>query len=339
MDVRAPDRCGIASRFCCDDGFNEKGCITIEIPMKKNVFSTTSLLVILLPVQIGEASCQRCKTPDEVRADSKDAPSMTDLFNQIDVEITRLETQVNSMQRKPTLKDEPVYNFDLEGAAATGPENARLTIVVFSEFECHLCRMTAEIGKELRNRYPQDIRLVFMNFPLNKECNSSVPGPLHKSSCQYARAAMAARDQGKFWEMHDYLFDNQRNVTVDSIAEFAAQQGMDAEAIKQAIETNKYAKEIEDQAKQLEPTGSWGIPTVFINGKMVQKARWDRPEFVTPLIDELLAGGKEEKPAVAATVQNPKTLPGARVVLADGTRLEDRLAKISLMPLAVNPPQ
>jgi protein-disulfide isomerase len=313
--------------------------------MGKNVLSTTALLAILLLVQIGEASCRRCKTPDEVRADSGNAPSMTDLFNQIDAEITRLETQANAMHRKPTLKDEPVFNFDLEGAAAIGPANAKLTMVVFSEFECLLCRLTAETGKELRTRYPQDIRLVFMNFPLNKDCNPSVPGPLHKNACQYARAAMAARDQGKFWEMHDYLFDHQRNVTVDSIAEFAAQQGMDAEAIKLAIETSKYDREIEDQARQLEPAGSWGIPIVFINGKMVQKARWDSPEFITPLIDDLLAGGKEEMPAVAAAVQDPKTLPGARVVLADGTRLEDRLAnlkarlaKISLMPLLVNPP-
>src|SRR5438093_1453862 len=88
-----------------------------------------------------------------------------------------------------------------------GPEDAAITIVEFSDFQCpHCAEAFPELRKLLRSR--SDVRLVFRHYPLDSSCNTSLPVPLHPNACLAAIAAECAGDQGRFWEYHDVLFEN-----------------------------------------------------------------------------------------------------------------------------------
>jgi len=277
----------------------------------------------------------------EVRAVSQSGQSLAAVMDDLGQELDRLEEQGKTMSRTAQLDESKVYDFNLAGAASNGPETAKLTMVVFSDFECPFCSRFAAASKQLAAKYPNDLRVVFMNFPLDNKCNSAISREFHKRACLGAEAGMAAAAQGKFWEMHDWLYQNQRTFSPESIAAAAPTLGLDAAAVKDAIDTNKYAVQLQDQARQLLTTPGRGTPTVFINGMMVQNARWDDLNSVSEFIDGLLHPETQEalEPKAAVAVPNPGSLPPAKVVLEDGTLLEDRLnnlkeriSKINLRP-------
>jgi protein-disulfide isomerase len=322
--------------------------------MRKTAYIVTLALVVIglaSGCPPGErADTKKSPAPGEVRAAAAEGTSLADVFKELENEVSRLEQEVEAAKPKPSLRSSQTFDFDLAGAAAKGPDNARLSLVVFSEFECPFCKKFAQSSDHLIEKFPDDLRLVFMNFPLHNECNSALSRSFHKRACIGANAAMAANMQGKFWEMHDWLFANQKTYNVDSIVSFAESKGMDGAAIREAVETNKYKDLFEGQAKQLLPTGSRGTPTAFINGQKVENARWDNLPMITSFIEELLdpekAKGEAPEAVVAPAVSEPGALPEARVVLEDGTllterldNLKERLEKLALRPRRPQPRQ
>ncbi len=266
---------------------------------------------------------------DEIRAVGADGEALAELVDRLEENIKFLEDRMGPGRNKPQVDDSQTYNFDLAGAPFMGPEDARLTLVVFSDFQCPYCKRFAQASHEIVEKMDGDLKLVFMNFQLHNECNDSVSRPMHPQACLAANAAMAANAQGKFWEMHDHIFENSRNLTSEELVSFAQSQGMDGEKIRQAIENNEYKDVLNEQAKQLLPTGSRGTPTAFLNGRKMQ-ARWDDVDSVVEFLKEQLEPGeKVEEPAVKPAVDSPGDLPAARVVLDDGTRLEERLSNLA----------
>lgn len=270
------------------------------------------------------------KAPAEVKAVGANDQSLLDALNGIDNELTRIEQEKGEVSREPGLNRDRVFEFKLEGVPSLGKDDAKLVMVVFSDFECPFCKKFASTAEALVKKYPDSLRLVFMNFPLHNECNDAVSRAYHKNACMAAEAAMAAAEQGKFWEMHDYIFENQRTIKEDDIVAFAKSRGMNAEAIKQAMDTRKYEPLLREQARQLIPTGSRGTPSVFVNGMKAENIRWDDINMASSFIESVLNPPEPETgpEKVAPAVQNPGSLPPARVVLDDGTRLEDRLQNI-----------
>ncbi len=104
-------------------------------------------------------------------------------------------------QEQTSLEDQfknPV-KIDVGSSPVKGPANAKVTIVEYSDFECPFCKRGASTAEQILKAYPNDVKLVFKNMPL----------PFHKNAKPAALAALAAGKQGKFWEMHDKLFENQ----------------------------------------------------------------------------------------------------------------------------------
>src|SRR5262245_31489578 len=93
------------------------------------------------------------------------------------------------------------YKIQVGNAAITGPANAKVTIIEFSDYECPFCSRVEPTLEQIKRTYPKDVRVAFKHSPL----------PFHKSAAPAARAAMAAREQGdeKFWAYHRKLFENQ----------------------------------------------------------------------------------------------------------------------------------
>ena len=167
--------------------------------------------------------------------------------------------------------------MDLSTAPAMGPDKAPIEIVVFSDFQCPYCERFAEPAKELKRHYGERARLVFMQFPL----------PSHNQAHLAAEAALAANAQGKFWQMHDKLFENRRSLGRDMIDKIAADIGLDMEQFQRALDQELYKKVIQKQMETGKAAGVKGTPTMLVNGYRYEGASKSADELAAA-IDKFL---------------------------------------------------
>jgi protein-disulfide isomerase len=162
------------------------------------------------------------------------------------------------------------------GAPSFGPENAKVTIVEFSDFQCPFCTRAASVANEIKQKYGDKVRFVFRQYPL----------PMHGDAHLAAQAALAAHQQGKFWEYHDLLFANQRALTRSSLEDYAKQANLNIDLLKKALDDQSLKAAVDADVKLGEEVNVSGTPTVFINGKRVPNPTEFAP--VAKLIDAAL---------------------------------------------------
>jgi protein-disulfide isomerase len=138
-----------------------------------------------------------------------------------------------------------------------GNVNAGLTLVEFGDYQCPYCGAAYPMVKRLQKALGKDLRFVFRNFPLTQA---------HPYALIAAEAAEAAALQGKFWEMHDIIYENQADLEPDALAGWAAKAGLDIAKFGAALRHGDIAKRIkEDRASGIR-SGVNGTPTFFIEG-------------------------------------------------------------------------
>lgn len=153
-------------------------------------------------------------------------------------------------------------DIDVSGSPSMGPDDAKITLVEFSDFECPYCSRGKAIVEQVRKAYPKDVKVVFKHFPLS----------FHKNAKPAARAAMAAHEQGKFWEMHDMLFKNQRSLNQETYIRLAKQLDLDLEKFKADLDSGKYDKQIDKDMQIGTKAGIRGTPGFAVNGVMIRGA-------------------------------------------------------------------
>ncbi|MBI4511976.1 MAG: thioredoxin domain-containing protein [Deltaproteobacteria bacterium] len=144
-----------------------------------------------------------------------------------------------------------------------GPATAPVTIVEFSDFQCPFCRKAAGTTSQLLAEFPGIVRLVFKHNPL----------PFHPHAMLAAQASLAAGEQGKFWEMHDKLFAAQSSMDREAIEKHAQELGLDMDAFREAVDSERYKPQVEADMAQAARLGATGTPTFFINGKVLTGAQ------------------------------------------------------------------
>jgi protein-disulfide isomerase len=144
-----------------------------------------------------------------------------------------------------------------------GPETAKVTIVEYSEFQCPFCSRVVPTMKQLMDAYPKDVRLCFRHNPL----------PFHKEAPLASEAALAAGDQGKFWQMHDKMFENQKDLTRPSLERYAQELGLDMAKFKASLDNNAHKGKIDEDMKSAAQFGARGTPAFFINGTPLSGAQ------------------------------------------------------------------
>ena len=225
-----------------------------------------------------------------------------------------------------------VYKVPLKGdEPQKGPDDALVTIVEISDFECPFCSRVEPTIKSVIDKYGKDVRVVWMNNPL----------PFHKNAKPAANAALEAHaqkgDKG-FWAMHDKMFANQKALTTDNLEAWAKELGLNAAKFKKALADDKYGKRIQEQQALASSLGARGTPAFFINGRNLRGAQ-PLPAF-TAVIDEELAKAKAlvakgtAKAKVYETIiatgeTGPKTAPAAAA--PDANKVYD-------IPVAKNAP-
>lgn len=152
--------------------------------------------------------------------------------------------------------DLPVGQSPVKGAAG-----APVTITIFDDFQCPYCARLAPLLDQILAAYPGQVRLVFKHFPLR----------MHNFAQLAALASLAAREQGKFWEMHDQLFANFSQLSEQKIRSLAEKIGLNMQRFDQDLKNPALAQEIATDMQLGLQAGVRGTPSVFINGKLLQE--------------------------------------------------------------------
>lgn len=157
--------------------------------------------------------------------------------------------------------DEAKQKLIAEGSKSVfGPKNSKVTIVEFSDFQCPYCAKAGKVAKQLKEKFGNKIRFVFRHFPL----------AFHKDAHLASQAAVAAGEQGKFFEYHDVLFDNQKKLKRESLEEFAKKLKLNMNKFKKALDDKKFASVVDQDMELGKKASVSGTPTMFLNGKRVK---------------------------------------------------------------------
>jgi protein-disulfide isomerase len=169
-------------------------------------------------------------------------------------------------------------DLDITGAPVTGPEDAPVTLVEFSDFECPYCESFVPTLERVQQEYGDQVKVVFMHFPLRQ---------IHPNAQKSAEASMCAFDQGKFWEAHDMYFAEQESLAVDDLKEKAERLDLDAATFAECLDSGKYTEYIDEDVATGIAVGVDGTPAIFVNGRPLPGGAVPF-EMVAELIDDEL---------------------------------------------------
>jgi len=148
-----------------------------------------------------------------------------------------------------------------------GGDQAKITVVEFSDFECPACARAAPVIRELNATFGQQVLFVFKNFPLDKSCNKGMQQELHKFACTTAKLARCAGQLGKFWDFHDKAYAEQANLNNETAKNWAKSLGLSDLQIDQCLSSKDILAKIEEDISIGEKAGVNGTPAIFINGR------------------------------------------------------------------------
>ena len=141
---------------------------------------------------------------------------------------------------------------------AVGPDDAPVTLVEYGDYECPHCGAAHPVVKALQRRMGKRMRLVFRHFPLKEA---------HPHAYHAAEVAESANAQGKFWEMHDVIFERQHALEDDDLLRYAKELKLDVDRVRTELENGTHTKRVRDDFRQGVRSGVNGTPTFFINGR------------------------------------------------------------------------
>ncbi len=173
-----------------------------------------------------------------------------------------------------------VYEIALGESPVKGPRDAPVTIVEFSDFQCPGCKTYQGLMNQVLQLYPKEVKLVYKEFPLAE---------IHANAVNAAKAALAAGRQGKFWEMHDAIYQNQDELGMDKLKEYAQKVGIDVLRWEQDFNSPEVQQQLSREADEGRAAGVDSTPSFFVNGRRITQGTTE--EF-KGLIQEALKGNR-----------------------------------------------
>jgi len=146
-----------------------------------------------------------------------------------------------------------------------GHETASVTLIEYGDYECPYCGAAHGITKEITRMFGDELRFAFRHFPLTQ---------IHPHAALAAEAAEAAGAQGRFWQMHDVLFENQRHLAPQDLLAYAQALGLDLDEFMADLRDHRYAPKVREDFMSGIRSGVNGTPTFFING-VRHNGGWD----------------------------------------------------------------
>jgi protein-disulfide isomerase len=241
---------------------------------------------------------------------------------------------------RPT--DTTVFKVPIDGSPTKGSEDALVTLVEFSDYECPFCSRADVTVRQLQKEYGNKLRVVMKQNPLS----------FHANAKPAALAAMAAGEQGKYWEMHEKLFANNKALDAASLEKYAGELGLDVAKWKQDLNNPKFSEIIGRDQALAAKVGASGTPAFFINGRFLSGAQ-PIDNFKAIIDDELtkaealvksgtrpnqvyaaiMAKGLESKPAAPQQQAQGQQAPAVRKIEipSDSPSFGPKLAKVTIV--------
>ena len=238
-----------------------------------------SKVALAAALALGVVACQP--------ATKEDVEALKEQQGEILKKLAALEEGIKNAaapaRRGPPPEDyDKVHQIDLDGAPVLGNPNAPITIVEYSDFECPYCARTAPEVKQVLEKYPDKVRIVYKHFPLS----------FHRAARPTAVGSVAAHEQGKFWEYHDVLFEatskRQLAGSDEDLIKYAEKAGLDVEQFKKDLATKRaeFEKRVSEDFVSGQKVNVRGTPTLYLNGKKVRNRSLPA---LSAEIDKLLA--------------------------------------------------
>jgi protein-disulfide isomerase len=156
---------------------------------------------------------------------------------------------------------------------AQGSDTAPVTLVEYGDYQCPYCGRAYPIVKEIVKQMGPKLRFIFRNFPLSE---------IHPDAEHAAEAAESAAAQGKFWEMHNVIFENQRDLSDKGLESLAKKAKVDVKRLRKDLEEETYGPRVRTDFMSGVRSGVNGTPTFFINGER-HEGSWDLPSLLAAL--------------------------------------------------------
>ena len=171
-----------------------------------------------------------------------------------------------------------------EGASVWGNPDADITLVEFADFQCPACQVSAFHLRGALLEFREDVRFVFLNYPLDSNINDRMPQQVHPSAGIAALSGVCAEQQGVFWEYHDLVFENQARLNPRLVVDLARETGLDDDAFQTCLRAPEtLARVKEDLAIGFE-VGVSGTPSLYVNGRKVR--HWSSTRYIKAIIEE-----------------------------------------------------
>lgn len=185
--------------------------------------------------------------------------------------------------------EKPVDMSRFADLPSEGPANARITIVVASDFQCSFCRALAARLDDVRKDYPNDVRLLFLNAPISSKCNPRVPRDEHSHACWLARAGVCAARQGRFWQYHDLVYRDlpPAHATEAGVRQALGRAGMDASQLDACLASGEADSVVARDVRAWLDLKMDSVPSIVINGHV--KTGGIYPTTLRSVIRALLA--------------------------------------------------
>jgi protein-disulfide isomerase len=180
------------------------------------------------------------------------------------------KTQVAAAPAQPQAAAEPpspdqdtkVWPVTAGDAPVRGPKNAPVSLIVFSDFQCPFCKRVEPTLSQIEKEYPGKVKVLWKNMPLD----------MHPNAKPAAIASVAAGEQGKFWEMHDKLFENQHALDRASLEKYAQDLGLDMAKFRADLDDPKIAAKVQSDMNEGSALKVDGTPATFVNGRKIPGA-------------------------------------------------------------------
>jgi len=284
---------GDANQPLTEKAVELKGIDTSALTARERADWSAAVSVNLTPCADQPVSIAQCV--NESRNCRACAPAARYLAQQ--VQRGRTRTQVDAAYRARFAAD-AVKNIELGDAPGKGNPNAPVVIVEFADFECPACGATRPVLDQLIEKNADSVRLLFKHFPLS----------MHQNAEKAARASVAALRQGKFWEMHAVLFENQTQLSVENVEKLAQQAGLDLTRFRQDRDSEATADFVNRDRKQGESLDLQSTPSLFINGRHFQAGGGEFPQELDDWVKlelELMGRAPSAAPAASAVAPAP----------------------------------
>jgi protein-disulfide isomerase len=264
--------------------------------------------------QLAEAAKVEAAQEERVKALERQLADLQVQLGSLEGQLAESSARLDALEKVPKPTTPPpvagrpdpaaVYRVELGDGQAIGPDTALVTIVTFSDFQCPYCGRVRATIDAVRKEYGADVRYVFKHNALG----------FHKQARPAAIAAEAAGEQGKFWEMHDKLFENQRDLTEANFIAWAGQLGLDVKRFERDLASASLGDRVDRHQRQANDLGARGTPAFFVNGRFLSGAQ--PLESFRALIDEEkkkaeanVAAGTPRRSVYGETIAGGKTAP------------------------------